>query len=147
MRYMSSQPRTTFFKVSRTNKYNSTRRKNPRPKRAVNNARTVLKVRRDKEEEVEEEEEPNLVLCLRISMRRMISRQSSSDTKEETTLIKKGAKRMRTQRECDVCEKRFTSGNLKPTRVFTRTRNRSNVMCAKFSYIWSIERPRRRYHH
>ena len=38
------------------------RRKNPHPQRAVN-ARTVLKVSRDKEEEVEEEEP---VLCLRI---------------------------------------------------------------------------------
>jgi hypothetical protein len=38
------------------------RRKNPHPKRAVN-ARTVLKVSRDKEEEVEEEEP---VLCLKI---------------------------------------------------------------------------------
>ena len=33
--------------------------------------------------------------------------------------------------ECDVCEKRFTqSGNLKPTCVFTRTRSRTNAMCA-----------------
>ena len=40
------------------------RRKNPHPKRAVN-ARTVLKVSRDKEEEEVEEEEP-LVLCLKI---------------------------------------------------------------------------------
>ena len=39
------------------------RRKNPHPQRAVN-ARTVLKVARDKEEEVEEEEP--LVLCSRI---------------------------------------------------------------------------------
>ena len=39
------------------------RRKNPHPKRAMN-ARTVLKVASDKEDEVEEEEP--LVLCLRI---------------------------------------------------------------------------------
>ena len=34
--------------------------------------------------------------------------------------------------ECDVCEKRFRqSGDLKITCVFTRTRNRTNVMCAR----------------
>ena len=33
--------------------------------------------------------------------------------------------------ECDVCEKRFReSGHLKSTCVFTRTRNRTNVMFA-----------------
>ena len=34
--------------------------------------------------------------------------------------------------ECDVCEKRFRDSNaLKATCVFTRTRNRTNVMCAR----------------
>ena len=33
--------------------------------------------------------------------------------------------------ECDVCEKRFRQSNLKSTSVFTRTRNRMNVMCAR----------------
>ena len=34
--------------------------------------------------------------------------------------------------ECDVCEKRFRqSGDLKATCVFTRTRNRTNAMCAR----------------
>ena len=33
--------------------------------------------------------------------------------------------------ECDVCEKRFTQSSIcKPTCVFTRTRNRTNAMCA-----------------
>ena len=79
----------------------------------MNNARTVLKVRRDKEEEVEEEEEPNLVLCLRIPDEEDdLEANHHQIQKEETTLIKKGAKRMRTQRECDVCEKFRTSGQL-----------------------------------
>ena len=34
--------------------------------------------------------------------------------------------------ECDVCEKRFRqSSDLKATCVFTRTRGRTNVMCAR----------------
>ena len=71
-----------------------------------------MKVRRDKEEEVEEEEEPNLVLCLRIPDEEDdLEANHHQIQKEETTLIKKGAKRMRTQRECDVCEKRFTTSS------------------------------------
>ena len=38
--------------------------------------------------------------------------------------------------ECDVCEKRFSeSGALKGTCVFTRTRNRMNVMCARNVFV------------
>ena len=38
--------------------------------------------------------------------------------------------------ECDVCEKRFSqSSNLKTTCVFTRTRNRTNVMCARSVFV------------
>ena len=38
--------------------------------------------------------------------------------------------------ECDVCEKRFTqSSNLKSTCVFTRTRDRMNVMCARSVFV------------
>ena len=80
--------------------------------------------------------------------------------KEETAILAKGVKRKRGQHECDVCEKVFRyasylvrhmrthtnekpykcdvcekrfiqSGDLKPTCVFTRTRNRMNVMCAR----------------
>ena len=111
----------------------------------MNNARTVLKVRRDKEEEVEEEEEPNLVLCLRIPDEEDdLEANHHQIQKEETTLIKKGAKRMRTQRECDVCEKRFTtSGNLKThARIHANEKPFECDVCEKFSYIWSIERPR-----
>ena len=111
----------------------------------MNNSRTVLKVRRDKEEEVEEEEEPNLVLCLRIPDEEDdLEANHHQIQKEETTLIKKGAKRMRTQRECDVCEKRFTtSGNLKThVRIHANEKPFECDVCEKFSYIWSIERPR-----
>jgi len=76
------------------------RRKNPHPKRAVN-ARTVLKVARE-EEEVEEEEEP-LVLCLRIPDEEDdLEANHLQIQKEETNFIKKGTKRKRGQRECDV---------------------------------------------
>ena len=111
----------------------------------MNNSRTVLKVRRDKEEEVEEEEEPNLVLCLRIPDEEDdLEANHHQIQKEETTLIKKGAKRMRTQRECDVREKRFTtSGNLKThVRIHANEKPFECDVCEKFSYIWSIERPR-----
>ena len=38
--------------------------------------------------------------------------------------------------ECDVCEKRFSqSSNLKSTCVFTRTRSRMNVMCARSVFV------------
>ncbi|CAL6271538.1 unnamed protein product [Bathycoccus prasinos] len=86
------------------------RRKNPHPKRAVN-ARTVLKVARDKEEEVEEEEEP-LVLCLRIPEEEDdLEANHHQIQKEETTFNKKGTKRKRAQHECDVCEKRFATAS------------------------------------
>jgi hypothetical protein len=70
------------------------------------NARTVLKVARDKEEEVEEEEP--LVLCLRIPDEEDdLEANHHQIQKEETTFNKKGTKRKRGQRECDVCEKSF----------------------------------------
>ena len=38
--------------------------------------------------------------------------------------------------ECDVCEKRFRdSSTLQSTCVFTRTRNRTNVMCARSVFV------------
>jgi len=81
----------------------SRRRKNPHPKRAVN-ARTVLKG---------EKEEP-LVLCSRIPDEDDdFEANHHQIQKEETTFIKKGVKRKRTQQhECNVCEKvfRYPSG-------------------------------------
>ena len=81
------------------------RRKNPHPQRAVN-ARTVLKVC--------EKEEP-LVLCLKIPDEDDdLEANHHQIQKEETTVNKRGAKRKRTQHECDVCEKSFSrSGSLK----------------------------------
>ena len=81
----------------------SSRRKNPHPQRAVN-ARTVLVVK---------EEQP--VLCLKIPDEEDdLEANHHQIQKEETTFIKKGVKRKRTQHECDVCEKSFsTAGNLK----------------------------------
>ena len=80
------------------------RRKNSHPQRAVN-ARTVLKG---------EKEEP-LVLCSRIPDEDDdLEANHHQIQKEETTCIKKGVKRKRTQHKCDVCEKSFsTAGNLK----------------------------------
>ena len=50
--------------------------------------------------------------------------------------------------ECDVCEKRFRqSGICKATCVFTRTRNRMNVMCAiKLFVILSTLKSHKRIH-
>ena len=109
------------------------RRKNPLPKRAVD-ARTVLKVvkgRRDKEEEVEEEEP---VLCLKIPDEDDdLEANHHQIQKEETTVNKRGAKRKRTQHECDVCEKRFTqASNLKRhMRIHTNERPYECDVCEK----------------
>ena len=110
------------------------RRKNPHPKRAVN-ARTVLKVSRDKEEEVEEEEP---VLCLKIpeddddleANHHQIQKEEEEEEGEDDDVERlwrimcvprddvveqnqtrkdaKGVKRKRGH-ECDVCEKVFGS--------------------------------------
>ena len=104
------------------------RRKNPHPQRAVN-ARTVLKVRRDKEEEVEEEEP--LVLCLKIPDEdddlEANQIQKEEEEEEEEITVRKGAKRKRGH-ECDFCEKVF---RYPYTCVRTRTRDRTNSMCAR----------------
>ena len=88
----------------------SRRRKNPHPKRAVN-ARTVLKG---------EEEEP-LVLCARIPDEDDDLEASQQIQKEETTFIEKGAKRKRTQHECDVCEKVFQYPSILAIHMRTHT--------------------------
>ena len=65
----------------------------------------MVKGRRE-EEEVEEEEP--LVLCSRIPDEDDdLEANHLQIQKEDTTFIKKGVKRKRTQHECDVCEKRF----------------------------------------
>ena len=135
------------------------RRKNPHPKRAVN-ARTVLKVSRDKEEEEVEEEEP-LVLCLKIpdedddleANHHQIQKEEEGEEGEDDDVERlwrimcvprddvveqnqtrkdaKGVKRKRGH-ECDFCEKVFRyPSNWPYTCVLTRTRNRTNVMCAR----------------
>ena len=113
------------------------RRKNPHPKRAVN-ARTVLKVSRDKEEEEVEEEEP--VLCLKIpdedddleANNHQIQKEEEGEEGEDDDVKRlwrimcvprddvveqnqtrkdaKGVKRKRGH-ECDVCEKVFVSAS------------------------------------
>ena len=81
------------------------------------NARTVLKVARE-EEEVEEEP---LVLCLRIPDEDDDLEASQQIQKEETTFIEKGAKRKRTQHECDVCEKVFQYPSILAIHMRTHT--------------------------
>ena len=99
------------------------RRKNLHPQRAVNVKTVVVGCREEREEE--EEEQPPLVLCLKIP-----DVEQNLIRKEETDggVIRKGAKRKRTQHECDVCEKMFVSPS--SLAIFTRTRNRTSVMCA-----------------
>jgi len=108
------------------------RRKNPHPKRAVN-ARTVLKG---------EKEEP-LVLCSRIpdeedgleANHHQIQKEEEEEEEEEEITVRKGAKRKRGH-ECDVCEKVFDIHPIWPdTCVLTRTRNRTNVMCARSVFV------------
>ena len=56
--------------------------------------------------------------------------------RKEETAFRKGSKRKRTQHECDVCEKVFVAHPIwLYTCVFTRTRNRTNVMCARSVFV------------
>ena len=87
------------------------RRKNPHPKRAVN-ARTVLKVSTGRREEGEEEGEEQPVLCSRIPDEEDdLEANHHQIQKGKTTFKKKGVKRKRTQHECDVCEKSFSTSS------------------------------------
>ena len=118
------------------------RRKNPHLKRAMN-ARTVLKVARDKEDEVEEEEP--LVLCLRIPDEDDdLEANHLQIQNEESTFNKKGTKRKRGQRECDVCEKvfRYPSGLARHRRAHTKEKPYECDVCKKrYRYAQSL-----RYH-
>ena len=114
----------------------SRRRKNPHPQRAVN-ARTVLKCER---------EEP-LVLCLRIPDEEDDLEANQQIQNEETTFIKKGVKRKRTQQhECDVCEKvfRYPSKLAEHMRTHTKEKPYECDVCEKrFRQSGTLKRHKR----
>ena len=139
----------------------NSRRKNKHPKRAENVKTVVVASGEKREEEGEGDEDVErlrrMLMCVPCDDG---VEQNHQMRKEETAILAKGVKRKRGQHECDVCEKVFgyasylvrhmrthtnekpykcdvcekrfiQSGDLKPTCVFTRTRNRMNVMCAR----------------
>ena len=100
---------------------------------------------REEEEEEEEEEDDD----------EEDDEEDDEDDEDEEMTVRKGAKRKRGH-ECGVCEKVFTAPSLLVTAytrretvrwmlregfpslntcVFTRTRNRTNVMCARSVFV------------
>ena len=108
-----------------------------------------MKVARDKEDEVEEEEP--LVLCLRIPDEDDdLEANHLQIQNEESTFNKKGTKRKRGQRECDVCEKvfRYPSGLARHRRAHTKEKPYECDVCEKcFSQSGELKVHVRRYHH
>ena len=138
------------FNTTNNNNNNIMRRKNPHPQRAVN-ARTVLKVSGEREEREKEGEEQPPVLCLRIPDEDDdLEANHLQIQKEETTFIKKGTKRKRTQQhECDVCEKAFRqSSDLKRrVRIHTNEKPYECDVCDKaFRQLSTLKRHERTQH-
>ena len=116
------------------------RRKNPHPKRAVH-ARTVLKCER---------EEPVVFVCSRIPEEEDdLEVNHHQIQKEETTFIEKGAKRKRTQHECDVCEKVFQYPSILAIHMRTHTNEKPyecDVCEKRFTQSSSLKAHMRTYH-
>ena len=127
------------------------RRKNPHPKRAEN-ARTVLKVPKGEREEFREKEEEPLVLCLQIppdgddddddddeeEEEEEGEEEDDDDDYEMDEHIRKkkllfGKDRRERERTSAMFARRclIDHPSWPDTCVFTRKRNRTNVMCAR----------------
>ena len=114
------------------------RRKNPHPKRAEN-VKTVVVV--SAAEEREEEEERPVLLCLRIP-----DEEDYDDVDFEIEQMRYVKKRLRRREEGRERERNNTSAMFArrcldvrkiwpDTCAFTRTRDRTNVMCARSVFV------------